>query len=143
MSEEIRNLWYNFWYTMFFPIIESLQVEFIILKRIIMNRITKIICMMGFVALFLYACSAQRSNTSPSAASWRSGVKGQWTLNAIEKENFPTNTKVKSIFDEAPIDCFHGSTWNLTGSGKGTITFSNDGDLCAPGAVREIFWSIN
>jgi len=108
-----------------------------------MNRTIKIVCLVGFAMLFLYGCSAQRGSTSPSASSWRNGVKGQWTLNSISKLDFPSGASVKSIFDEAPIECFIGSTWNLTGSGKGTITFSSDGSLCAPGAVRDIYWSIN
>jgi len=98
---------------------------------------------MSIVTLFLGACTAQQGNTSPSASSWRNGVKGQWTLTSVEKESFPTGASVKSIFDEAPVGCFIGSTWNLTGSGKGTITFNEAGNLCAPGAVRDIFWSIN
>lgn len=92
--------------------------------------------------LILTACSAQRGASSPTTSSWKSGVKGVWNLRSIDKENFPAGSSVKSIFDEAPIDCFVGSEWNLTGSGKGTVTFSQEGNSCAPGAVREIFWSI-
>lgn len=108
-----------------------------------MKRTIKLFCMMSIVALFLGACSAQQGNTAPSASSWRGAVKGQWTLNSVEKQDFPTGASVKTIFDEAPVNCFIGSTWNLTGSGKGTITFNEAGNLCAPGAVRDIFWSIN
>lgn len=87
-------------------------------------------------------CSAQRGASSPSASSWKNGVKGVWTLTSIEKDNFPNGASVKNIFDEAPMECFQNSEWNLTASGKGTITFSEAGTSCAPGAVRELFWSI-
>lgn len=108
-----------------------------------MKRTIQLLCLMSIVALFFGGCRSQQGNAAPSAASWRSGVKGQWTLNSVQKEKFPVGATVKTVFDEAPIDCFIGSTWNLTGSGKGTITFNESGNLCAPGAVRDIFWSIN
>lgn len=107
-----------------------------------MKRFVQFFCLVGISALFLTACSAQRGTSSPTAASWKNGVKGVWSLRSIDKENFPQSASVKSIFDEAPMECFIGSEWNLTGSGKGTITFSQEGTSCAPGAVREIFWSI-
>lgn len=107
-----------------------------------MTRFIKIFSLIIFSTLFLGACSTQRGNTGSSLSSWRNAVKGQWTLNSIQKENFPTGASVKSIFDEAPMDCFIDSHWNLTGSGKGYITFTKSGNLCAPGTVREIFWSV-
>jgi len=93
---------------------------------------------------FLFSgCSASKpGSSSPSAGQWRSNVKGQWVLDGVEKKNFLPGTNVKTIFDEAPMECFVGSTWNLMANGKGSITFSADGELCAPGATREIFWSI-
>ncbi|HUH19320.1 hypothetical protein [Albibacterium sp.] len=107
-----------------------------------MKRTIQLFCLISMIAL-LGACTARQVNNSPTASSWRNGVKGQWTLNSVEKENFPTGASVKTIFDEAAVDCFIGSTWNLTGSGKGSITFSQSGSSCSPGAVRDIFWSIN
>ncbi len=108
-----------------------------------MKRTLQLFCMMGIIALFLGGCVAQQGASTPSAASWRNGVKGQWTLNSVEKQSFPSGATVKTIFDEAAIDCFIGSGWNLTGSGKGSITFSQSGSSCNPGAVRDIFWSVN
>lgn len=107
-----------------------------------MNRFIKIFSLMAFVALFLGACSSQRGNTGTSLSEWKGAVKGQWVLNSIQEENFPRGASVKNIFDEAPKDCFVGSHWNLIASGKGSITFTESGSLCAPGAVREIFWSV-
>lgn len=96
--------------------------------------------------LLFFACSSSKQATSspdsPSASQWKRGVKGQWVLNSVEKHNFPNGTSVKRIFDEAPIDCFIGSTWNLIANGNGSITFAADGELCAPGATRGIFWSV-
>ena len=93
--------------------------------------------------VFVSACSSSRQTTSsPTSGQWKGGVKGQWVLNSVEKKNFPSGANVKRIFDEAPIDCFIGSTWNLIANGKGAITFSANGELCAPGATRDIFWSI-
>ncbi len=107
-----------------------------------MNRFVKVFNLMILTLLFLGSCSVQRGNTGPTLSSWKSAVKGQWTLNSIQKESLPNGASVKSIFDEAPIECFIGSKWNLTASGKGFITFSESGNLCSPGAVREIFWSL-
>jgi len=108
-----------------------------------MKTTLKFSIVMPIFLLFL-ACSSTKpgSTSSPSASQWKRGVKGQWVLNSVEKRNFPAGANVKKIFDEAPIACFIGSTWNLIANGKGAITFSTDGELCAPGATREIFWSI-
>lgn len=96
----------------------------------------------AFILFVLGACSSSRNAGSPSAGQWRNGVKGQWMLNAVEKKGFPAGASVKKIFDEAPVDCFVGSTWDLAGSGKGRIKFTASGELCAPGASREIYWSV-
>ena len=96
-------------------------------------------------ASFLFtSCSSQQGAVAgaPSAAAWRKGVKGQWVLYSVDKENFPTAYSVKTIFEEAPAECFIGSVWNLPNNGRGSITFDAEGTLCAPGAVRDIVWSI-
>ncbi len=95
-------------------------------------------------SFLLWSCSAQQgaASGSPSAAAWRNGVKGQWILHSIDKENFPSAYAVKSVFEEAPAECFIGSVWNLPNNGRGSITFNAEGTLCAPGAVRNIVWSI-
>ncbi|WP_257668454.1 hypothetical protein [Parapedobacter tibetensis] len=94
--------------------------------------------------LVLVSCSSQQGAVegSPSAAAWRSGVKGQWILHSVDKENFPSAYSVKTVFEEAPAECFVGSVWNLPNNGKGSITFDAEGTLCAPGAVRNIVWSV-
>jgi len=86
--------------------------------------------------------SVQQSNDGPSASAWKSAVKGQWVLNSVDRENLPQSYTVKTVFEEAPPECFIGSIWNLPANGKGTISFSADGRLCAPGAVRNVVWSI-
>lgn len=109
-----------------------------------MKTTLKLLILVPFLFFFV-GCSSSKhavSSSSPSSGQWKRGVKGQWVLNSVEKKNFPSGANVKRIFDEAPIDCFIGSTWNLIANGKGTITFSTDGELCAPGATRDIFWSI-
>ncbi len=118
------------------------------------KRILSVLSVLTF-ALILASCGApkkggsvagQTSTTSsqgPSASQWRAGVKGKWVLNAVERENIPSSYTIKNIFDEAPVDCFIGSIWNLPGGAqRGTITFNADGTLCANGAVRNIVWSI-
>jgi len=98
------------------------------------------------VLLLFFACSSTKpsssSANSPTSSQWKRGVKGQWVLNSVEKRNFPAGASVKRIFDEAPIECFVGSTWNLVANGNGAITFAANGEVCAPGATRNIFWSI-
>lgn len=98
-----------------------------------------------FLAVMFFAScqtTGESVNTSPSATAWKNGVKGAWVLNTIDKENFPKDYVVKTIFEEAPPECFVGSVWYLPSNGKGHITFESEGILCAPGAVRNIQWSI-
>ncbi|TDS14059.1 hypothetical protein [Sphingobacterium paludis] len=108
------------------------------------------------IVLVLGSCGAQRKSTStsagastaagasgPSAGQWRSGLKGKWVLNSVDREDIPAAYTIKNIFDEAPVDCFIGSVWNLPGGNyRGTITFNAAGTLCADGAVRTIVWSV-
>lgn len=102
------------------------------------------------VVLLMVSCGAQKKGSSgsmgasgPSASQWSSGVKGKWVLNSVEREDIPQNYSVKNIFDEAPVDCFVGSVWDLPGGNqRGSITFHTSGTLCADGAVRTILWSI-
>ena len=107
------------------------------------------------VLLFLGSCGAPRkagmggtpsagvSNQGPTASQWRAGVKGKWVLNSVTRENIPESYTVKNIFDEAPVDCFIGSVWDLPGGNhRGSISFNADGQLCASGTVRTIVWSI-
>lgn len=103
------------------------------------------------VILFLGSCGAQKKSspgggyneTGPTASQWRSGVKGKWVLTSVEREDVPSSYTIKNIFDEAPVDCFIGSVWDLpTGNYRGSITFNSEGTLCANGAVRTIVWSI-
>ena len=97
-----------------------------------------------FTLLLMTSCSTTQSNVnrSPSASAWKNGIKGSWVLESIEKENFPAAYSVKNIFEEAPAECFLGSVWNLPMNGNGSITFRAEGTVCAPGAVRNIFWSV-
>ncbi|HLS94183.1 hypothetical protein BC792_11956 [Sphingobacterium allocomposti] len=109
------------------------------------------------LVLVLASCGAQRKSpvggnngastsaggSGPSAAQWRSGLKGKWVLNSVDRENIPSAYTVKNIFDEAPVECFIGSIWNLPGGNyRGSITFNASGTLCADGAVRTIVWSV-
>lgn len=140
-----------------YKFVHKQRYNFIVLKRVndigtksnqyhqITNRMKTILnfSTLIIVCLLMGACSSSKQTTSsPSAAQWKRGVRGQWVLNSVEKRNFPAGASVKTIFDEAPITCFIGSTWDLIANGKGAITFAADGELCAPGATRNIFWSI-
>ncbi|HLW50276.1 MAG TPA: lipocalin family protein [Sphingobacteriaceae bacterium] len=89
-------------------------------------------------------CTSLRrpADGGPSAMEWRNGVKGVWLLTSIDKDNFPAEYAVKSLFEEAPPECFQESTWTLPFNGMGNIRFASEGRLCAPGAVRNIQWSI-
>ncbi|SEL61921.1 hypothetical protein [Parapedobacter koreensis] len=109
-----------------------------------MKRLSFLFTAVLYGSFFLISCSSQQGTTggSPSASAWRGGVKGQWVLHSVDKENFSAAFSVKTIFEEAPAECFIGSIWNLPNNGKGSITFDAEGKLCAPGAVRNIVWSI-
>lgn len=112
------------------------------------------VCSILVTVIMLTSCGAQKkssvggttttiSNDGPSAREWRNGLKGRWILNAVTREDIPKNYTIKNIFDEAPVDCFIGSEWNLPGGNyKGSITFHASGTLCADGAVRNFVWSI-
>ncbi|MCY4781126.1 hypothetical protein ORI89_15805 [Sphingobacterium sp. UT-1RO-CII-1] len=107
------------------------------------------------VALLIASCGAQKkssvsggsgasiTNDGPTASQWKSGLKGRWTLEAVDRENIPAAYTIKNIFDEAPVECFIGSEWNLPGgNNRGAISFNAAGTLCAEGAVRTIVWSV-
>lgn len=115
----------------------------------------KILLVIAFIstAVFLGSCGAQKKagashssagvNQGPSASQWKAGTRGVWVLNSVEREDIPESYTIKNIFDEAPVDCFIGSVWNLPGGNhRGSITFNAQGTLCADGAVRTIVWSI-
>ncbi|KAF5271268.1 hypothetical protein FQR65_LT17657 [Abscondita terminalis] len=86
--------------------------------------------------------SSTEVNDGPSAYQWRGGVKGTWILNTITRENIPSAYTIKTVFEEAPAECFEGSVWDFPSNGKGSIEFTAEGTLCAKGAVRNIVWSI-
>ncbi|WP_437920766.1 lipocalin family protein [Sphingobacterium sp. LRF_L2] len=108
------------------------------------------------LVMLLASCGAQKKSSSgavstsssvavdgPSAAQWRSGLKGKWVLNSVDREDIPGSYTIKNIFDEAPVDCFVGSVWTLPGGNyRGSIAFNASGTLCADGAVRTIVWSV-
>src|SRR5690606_33112147 len=110
------------------------------------------------LVLLLTSCGAQKKTSSgsvssssggtavndgPSASQWRSGLKGKWVLNSVDREDIPAVYTIKNIFDEAPVDCFLGSVWTLPGGNyRGSIAFNASGTLCADGAVRTIVWSV-
>ena len=119
------------------------------------KHILSVFSIFAAVTLFI-GCGAQRKDgtsgtantnntemTGPTATQWKNGVKGTWVLDAVSRQDIPQAYTIKNIFDEAPVDCFIGSVWNLpTGNYKGSITFNSTGTLCATGAVRTIIWSI-
>ena len=118
------------------------------------KRVFSLISLLTFL-LILGSCGAPKKASSgsnqtgnvsadgPSASQWRAGVKGRWVLNSVERENIPSTYTIKNIFDEAPVDCFIGSVWDLPGGNhRGSIAFNADGTLCANGATRTIVWSI-
>lgn len=102
------------------------------------------LCLGLLVAISLTNCSSYQaaSDGGPSAIEWKKGIKGAWALMRIEKANFATEYTVKSLFEEAPPECFIESIWNLPSRGLGYIKFTSEGRLCAPGAVRNIQWNI-
>lgn len=99
---------------------------------------------MAILLFIAGACSTPQNNvnTSPSALAWRNGIKGKWELIKIDRDRIPSEYTVKTLFEEAPPECFIGSIWTLPTGGHGNIRFTSSGRLCAPGAVRNIFWNI-
>lgn len=111
-----------------------------------MNKLRIILAVLVVSIFTLGACSvpsSTSSNSGPTAAQWRAAARGQWILRSVDKEDIPESYTVKTIFEEAPPECFIGSIWVLPNNGNGTINFEADGRLCAPGAVRNIVWSIH
>lgn len=100
-----------------------------------MKSIIKNTFIVGFVAVFLAACSTTNTaTTSPSVS--RSDISGKWTVTGVTLDNFPTGYSVGNIFDMANYQDFQGSTWDLNGGGSGSISLSN-------GTVQPIYWSLN
>jgi len=113
------------------------------------------------LVLLLAACGAQKKSApggvassgresgaatdeaGPSAAEWRRGIQGKWVLNSVEREDIPAAYIVRSIFDEASVDCFLGSVWHLPGGNRhGSILFRSSAETCAAGTIRTIVWSV-
>lgn len=120
-----------------------------------MRKLILSVCSVFTLFVVLTSCGAQKkssagvagsssiNNDGPSAREWRNGLKGRWVLNSVDREDIPATYTVKNIFDEAPVDCFIGSEWNLPGGNyQGSISFNASGTLCADGAVRTIVWTV-
>ncbi len=123
------------------------NIKFSIMRKQVMSILSLLA-----IVLVMGSCGAPRktagsaaagAESGPSASQWRAGVKGKWVLNTVDREDIPAAYTVKNIFDEAPVECFVGSVWDLpTGNYRGSIEFRSEGTLCANGAVRNIVWSI-
>lgn len=138
-----------------FYIFVKIQVSICtIIYRFMHKKFLSIVSLLVAVVL-MASCGAQHKGapsssdhssavaSGPSASQWKAGVRGVWVLNSVTRENIPGSYTVKNIFDEAPVDCFIGSEWNLPGGNhRGSITFNTSGTLCADGAVRTIIWDI-
>ncbi|MCL8000724.1 hypothetical protein M8994_21275, partial [Brucella sp. 21LCYQ03] len=115
------------------------NIKFSIMRK----QVISILSLLAIVFVF-GSCGAPRKSagsataeSGPTAAQWRAGVKGKWVLNTVDREDIPAAYTVKNIFDEAPVECFVGSIWELpTGNYRGSIEFRSEGTLCANGAVR-------
>src|SRR5690606_14094818 len=111
----LHDLWINL------PQKYNLKLKFRHMNRFVLSLATI------FATVSLFSCGAQKQGTSsgnpgngssntsaasgPSASEWKSAVKGTWTLNSIDRENLPSTFTIKSVFEEAPAECFVGSTW--------------------------------
>lgn len=100
-----------------------------------MKKIIQSTLILGFVAVFLSACSTANTATTTPQVS-RSDVSGKWTVTSVNLENFPSGYSVGKLFDISNYQDFQGSTWDLKGGGTGTISLTN-------GAVQPIYWSVN
>ena len=100
------------------------------MKKLINNAL-----ILGFVAVFLSACSTTNTTTTTPTVS-RGDVSGTWMVNNVSLENFPAGSSIGNVFDMAAYQDFQGSTWELKGGGTGTITLTN-------GTVQPIYWSVN
>ncbi len=68
------------------------------------------VCTLLALVLVLGSCGAQRKTSTggaststgaqgPSASQWRSGLKGKWVLNSVDREDIPAAYTIKNIFD--------------------------------------------
>lgn len=96
----------------------------------------KLLFLFCAVAIMFAACS-----TSKEARSDRNVINGKWQLQTVTSEGIkgPIQT---TLFDEAELSCFIGSTWSFNQNNSlGTYTFNGTGTQCTS-IKRDIRWSI-
>lgn len=103
-----------------------------------MKRIVLIIALALSAMITLDSCSPK--TTTGTVAAKRGDVSGNWILSTITFENIP-EVAVKSFLGENSYKCFIGSTWNLTGSGKGMYNLAASSSCGAK--TQNIFWSVS
>ncbi len=96
-------------------------------------KFSLVVCL--FPTLFI-ACSSSKDGTAA-----RKEVKGAWTLSSVTFSGITNPDQVKiQLFDDANLDCFAGSTWELPNNGYGSYTITKTNGGCTPG-TRNIIWS--
>lgn len=84
----------------------------------------------------LMSCSGSKKAVKTAS---REDLKGKWQLVSTAVEGVINTTDLRiTSFDDAALNCFEGSEWNLPNNGYGSYTISKQG--CSNGA-RQILWS--
>jgi hypothetical protein len=104
-----------------------------------MKRIFLIAALICSAIIVLQSCSPKTTATTTVAAK-KGNVTGNWVVNSVTFEGIPESA-VKSFLGETSHKCFIGSTWSLTGSGKGSYGLPASSTCSAK--VQSIFWSLN
>ena len=95
------------------------------------------ILVLSFLALSaVYSCTV-----SKEANLMKQKIKGNWMLQTITTEGI--QGKVTAVvFNEAPFNCFVGSSWNfVAGNSLGNYHINSSGTECSA-ITRQIRWSI-
>ena len=78
--------------------------------------------------------------SSKTSTASKRDLKGTWTLTGVTYMTAANETVKISLFDDADINCFTGSTWVLPSNGYGSYTINSNEEGCNPG-TRDIIWS--
>lgn len=88
------------------------------------------------LTVILTACSA-----SKEGRTLKRSINGSWTLQTINTEGITEKFAAK-VFNEADLNCFIGSTWNLvSNNSSGSYTLVGGQSVCST-LQRNIRWSI-
>ena len=95
-----------------------------------------LVAIVGIV--FFTACSSAKKTANENTTVSRNDLKGNWIITSTSVEGADASKLKITVFDDAALGCFNGSTWSFPNNGYGSYTINNA--ACEQGS-RKIIWS--